>query len=203
MNKHYHHMERGELRFLATHSNLLGHTYSNFSEHPFYGVYANDRTTLYRTNEHYFQSKKFEGSSEETTRRIIKAETPFEAVRISIEAERDGLVRRDWESVKECVMWEGLLLKAVYNKAFVFDLLASGERKLIYASRSDYYWGEGHHRTGDNRLGGLLMKLRSVIREDKMFRVYVKRCEQPPRCKKNNIVVMTTFTAITTTKKCT
>lgn len=200
---------KDQLRFLATHTKTIGHTYSNFSEHSFYGICDNDRTTMYRTNEHYFQSKKFEKSSEETRARIIKAEKPCEAVRISLEAERAGLVRSDWERVKVGIMWEGLLLKAAYNRAFVEDLLASGERELVYASLSDYYWGEGHHKTGLNQLGGLLMKLRSCIREHKVFAGYARQRERHPRrCKKdNNIVVTTTFTAITTTttttKRCT
>ena len=46
-------------------------------------------------------------------------------------------------------------------------LLGTGSRNLVEHTRHDKYWGDGGDRTGKNRLGNLLMDLRSILSEEK------------------------------------
>jgi ribA/ribD-fused uncharacterized protein len=67
---------------------------SNFYPSPF--TVGN---TTYKTNEHYFQSKKFEGKERE--RQIIDSQTPDDAFKLG----QYHLRRGDWEEVKENFMY--------------------------------------------------------------------------------------------------
>ncbi len=164
--------ELKRLRFYSTRRGIIGRTYSNFSNHPFF---ADGK--LYRTNEHYFQSKKFEGSDDTWAETIRKCRSASGAKKKG--SSRLHRIRTDWEVVKEDVMYRGLELKAVYNEDFVNDLLASSNQELIEASPSDYYWGEGYHKTGKNRLGYLLVILREEIRAKKEWKELIKKRDTP------------------------
>jgi ribA/ribD-fused uncharacterized protein len=146
----------------------LGSTYSNFSNHPFF---ADGKT--YRTNEHYFQYKKFEKTDPEWAETIRACVSPSAAKKKG--GSKDHPLRADWDLVKETVMYRGLELKALYNEEFVTDLLASKDRMLIENSPSDYYWGNGHLKTGQNRLGHLLMRLRSQIRDQSEWKETLRK----------------------------
>ena len=76
--------------------------FSNKSLSPF-----QDGKFTYPANEHYFQSKKFEGTEKEEY--IIQAPTTKEAYNRG--NERTIPLRADWEQVKEQVMKNGLRLK--------------------------------------------------------------------------------------------
>lgn len=58
-------------------------------------------------------------------------------------------------------MYEGLKLKFTQNADLKKQLLETGDRELIEHTRKDKYWGDGGNGTGKNRLGILLMKLRT------------------------------------------
>jgi N-glycosidase YbiA len=73
---------------------------SNFYPSPFT---VNGLT--YKTNEHFFQSKKFEGKERE--QQIIDSSNPDEAFKLGQYQPR----RADWEEVKEAYMYQGLKLK--------------------------------------------------------------------------------------------
>lgn len=127
---------------------------SNFYPSPFFvnGV-------RYPTVEHYFQSKKFEGTEyEEYIRNLpTPAETAQQGKR------RDLPLRKDWEEVKEDVMMTGLRAKFKQSKRLASLLLATESAILVEDSPYDYYWGIGFKGTGKNRLGVLLMKLRLEV----------------------------------------
>jgi len=122
---------------------------SNFFRHP-------DGST----NEHYFQSKKFEGTKWEQY--ILDLETPGEAAHQG--RRRDLPLREDWEQIKEDVMYTGLLIKFTLRQSMTEALLSTGDAELIEDSPYDYYWGIGKTGLGKNRLGILLMRLREAIR---------------------------------------
>lgn len=117
---------------------------------------------LYKTNEHYFQSQKFEGHPEHH-QRIIDAPTPAQAFRLG----RDRKVprRADWDAVKEDVMYEGLRMKFEVHKELREKLLETGNKKIVEHTFKDKYWADGGDGSGKNRLGVLLMKLREEIRQ--------------------------------------
>jgi ribA/ribD-fused uncharacterized protein len=156
------------LYFYSTRPGKVGSTYSNFSNHPFF---ADGKP--YRTNEHYFQSRKFEKTDPEWAEKIRSCVSPSAAKKKG--GSKDHPLRADWDLVKETIMYRGLELKALYNEDFVSDLLASKDRTLIENSPSDYYWGNGHLKTGQNRLGHLLMCLRDQIRDQSEWKEKLRK----------------------------
>jgi ribA/ribD-fused uncharacterized protein len=114
----------------------------------------------YPTVEHYFQSKKFEGTRFEYY--ILSLETPAETAREG--KRRDLPLRPDWEEVKEEVMYRGLNAKFLTHSHELYNkLMDTGNEELVENSPYDYYWGVGRNGTGKNRLGILLMKLREEL----------------------------------------
>lgn len=67
-------------------------------------------------------------------------------------------IRPDWEEVKEDVMLA--ILKKKFSDPYMKQLLLStGDKMLVENSPYDSYWGSANN--GKNRLGYLLMKVRS------------------------------------------
>ncbi len=128
---------------------------SNFSPHgfPLDGVY-------WPTVEHYFQAQKFP-SDPAYQEKIRQTRTPKEAK--SLGRSRKVPLRPDWEQVKEEVMRKGLRAKFTTHPELTALLLGTGTRQLIENAPSDYYWGCGQSGSGKNRLGVLLMELRTAL----------------------------------------
>jgi ribA/ribD-fused uncharacterized protein len=116
----------------------------------------------YPTNEHFFQSQKFVGTEHELD--IISLETPALTAREG--KRRDLPLRKDWEEVRERIMYRGLKAKFTQNPELLVKLLATDNNMLVEVSPVDYYWGVGRKGTGKNRLGKLLMELRGELRGD-------------------------------------
>ncbi|MDD4912641.1 MAG: NADAR family protein [Sideroxydans sp.] len=110
------------------------------------------------TVEHYFQAQKF--LAPEIQERIRQASTPKEARALG--QSRTFPLRADWEQTKESVMLEALRCKFKSGAAREL-LLSTGNRQLIESSPFDYFWAAGQDGTGKNRLGFLLMQVRSEI----------------------------------------
>ncbi len=113
------------------------------------------------TIEHYFQAQKFGDLA--LRERIRRAATPKDARELG--QSRRYPLRADWDSVREEVMLFALRLKFNVPSARAL-LLSTGERELIESSPYDHYWACGKDGTGLNRLGRLLMQVRSEIRND-------------------------------------
>ena len=128
---------------------------SNFSKHPF-----TINGVLYRTNEHHFQSYKADNRTEREL--IINASRAGEAKAIG----RSVSIVKDWDLIKEQVMWLGLVGKFGQHRTAKAKLIATGTQKLMEGNRwHDNYWGncfchECKEIKGLNRLGELLMMLR-------------------------------------------
>lgn len=130
---------------------------SNFSRH---AVYLAER--IWPTVEHYYQAQKFAGTSHEETIRCCP--TPTLAKRRADELfGACGL--EGWASVREQVMLDGLRAKFRQHPDLERRLLRSGDRQLVEHTRSDVYWGDGGDGTGQNRLGHLLMQVRTELRQ--------------------------------------
>lgn len=130
--------------------------FCNFSSHGFEldGKY-------WRTVEHYFQAQKFAGTEREET--IRNARTPGDAKQLG-RSKRHRL-REDWDDVKDAIMHQGILRKFETHKEIRQRLLDTGSEELVEDARSDFYWGCGADGTGKNKLGKILMAVRTELRD--------------------------------------
>ena len=128
---------------------------SNFSSHGFEldGLW-------WPTSEHYFQAQKFVGT--EHLEEIRLAKTPADAAKMG--RERSRPLRKDWEEVKDDVMERGLVCKFQTHQDIGQLLLDTGDELIIEDAPYDYYWGCGKDGSGKNRLGEMLMKVRTRLR---------------------------------------
>ena len=133
--------------------------FSNFSPHPI-EVDGLD----WQTVEHYYQAQKFVATENEELIQVIRdAQTPMEAAQIG--RDRTLKLRCDWEEVKQQVMWQGVLTKFLTHTDIQAILLDTGDRLIVEDSPTDYYWGCGQDKTGQNQLGKILMNVRQEIRQ--------------------------------------
>ena len=130
--------------------------FSNFSPHP-----IELKGFVWPTSEHYFQAQKFAGTEHEVAIRHTKS--PMIAARMGRSRERP--LRPDWETKKDDIMREALQAKFTQHPNLRSLLLHTGDAELIEHTRNDRYWADGGDGTGMNRLGQLLMELRSQFRE--------------------------------------
>ena len=130
--------------------------FSNFSSH---GFELGGRYWL--TAEHYFQAQKYAGTEHEL--HIALARTPKEAAQRG--RDRSVPLRSDWEEVKDEVMRRVVLRKFETHQAIWAILLGTGDADLVENAPGDYYWGCGADGTGQNKLGKILMEIRSILRD--------------------------------------
>ena len=128
--------------------------FSNFSRHGFEldGLY-------WPTSEHYFQAQKFKGTP--YLEKVRLARTPKEAARLG--RRRDWPLRVDWEQIKDDVMRRAVLRKFETHADIRAVLLSTAVEELIEDSPTDAYWGCGAERTGQNKLGQILMEVRALL----------------------------------------
>jgi len=131
--------------------------FSNFSPHPF-----DLKGKVWPTAEHYFQAQKFAGTEHEELVRLAKS--PMVAARMGRSRERP--LRQDWETAKEDIMREALLVKFTQHPALRSLLLSTDDAELIEHTTNDRYWGDGGNGKGKNRLGQLLMELREQLQTE-------------------------------------
>lgn len=131
--------------------------YSNFARYPFDvgGVH-------YKTSEHYFQCMKFAPGPDRDE--VLKANKPSDAAAIGRDRARP--LRKDWEEVKDDVMYQAIKYKFEKYPKLQELLLSTGDREIIENSPIDSYWGCGADGLGKNMLGKLLMKLRTELRNE-------------------------------------
>jgi hypothetical protein len=133
--------------------------FSNFSPH---GIHLLGQDWM--TVEHYYQAQKFVGTEDEALIPAIAcAQTPMEAATLG--RDRTRHIRPDWEQVKTQIMREAVLTKFLTHLEIQSILLSTGERPIVEDSPTDYYWGCGVEKTGQNHLGKILMSVRQEIRQ--------------------------------------
>eukprot|EP01027_Heterolobosea_sp_BB2_P012220 GEZU01017724.1.p1 GENE.GEZU01017724.1~~GEZU01017724.1.p1 ORF type:complete len:204 (-),score=57.76 GEZU01017724.1:137-748(-) len=132
--------------------------FSNFSAHP---IWLDDKK--WPTTEHYFQAKKFPGTTYEEE--IRAARSPGDAKKMG--CTRKVPLRKDWEQVKEDIMFKACYAKFTQHKDLRRAILDTGDAILIEHTHNDSYWGDGGDGTGKNRLGHVLMLVRDAIRNEK------------------------------------
>ncbi len=113
------------------------------------------------TNEHYFQSQKFITIDPDWAKLIRIAKTPREAAKKG--RNRSHPLRKDWEEVKDKIMFKGVLRKFETHTVIRQVLLDTGDLEIVENSPYDYYWGCGSDGTGKNKLGKILMEVRQIF----------------------------------------
>jgi N-glycosidase YbiA len=113
----------------------------------------------YLTVEHWFQSQKF--TDLELQEKIRTADTPSQAKKLG--RTKHASFRSNWDSVKEETLYKGLKAKFEQHPNLQTLLVQTGSEELIEQSPWDSYWGSGRTGKGKNRMGFLLMKLRSEL----------------------------------------
>lgn len=112
------------------------------------------------TLEHYFQAMKFP-TDPAYQEQIRGAKKPTEAKKLG--STKEKVSRADWDTVRDDIMKKGLLAKVEQNEEVKNKLLSTGTSPITYAS-TDPYWGIGTTKKGKNRMGILLLELRSALR---------------------------------------
>ena len=75
-------------------------------------------------------------------------------------------LRPDFNEVKDQLMKTCLLAKFRHHPDLKLQLLDTGDNELIEDSKVDAYWGIGEDGNGQNKLGKLLMEIRSELRNE-------------------------------------
>ncbi|MDJ1479419.1 NADAR family protein [Cytophagaceae bacterium YF14B1] len=137
----------------------VGDTYGEFSNFALYPIKLKGK--MWPTSEHYFQAQKFVDTPYEET--IRKAISPMKAAELG--RSRKLKLRRDWDSVKDNIMYEAIKAKFTQHTELAELLLKTGDVRIIEHTENDSYWGDGGDGSGKNKLGKLLMKLREELKE--------------------------------------
>ena len=138
------------------HSDQKWGEFANFSRH---SIFVDGK--IWPTVEHYYQAQKFHGTPFEEEIRTL--ETPTTA------KERAHVLLKDhpaidWGLKKESVMYKGLYAKFTQHPDLLQLLLSTENLPLAEHTSLDLYWGDGLDGSGMNRLGAILMQIRSELR---------------------------------------
>ncbi len=139
--------------FYSSHEEPYG-CFSNFAR---YGIEVDG--VWWPTTEHYFQAQKFAGTP--YTAQIQRALTPKQAATLG--RDRSVPLRSDWEQVKDETMLKAVLRKFETHQDLRTLLLDTGEEEIVESAPGDYYWGCGADGSGQNKLGKILMEVRSIL----------------------------------------
>jgi adenylate cyclase len=137
-------------------------THSEFSNFAPYPIEVDGAT--WPSTEHYYQAQKFADPA--LQEKIRAAKKPVIAK--SLSAKYRDRAREDWGVVKDAVMERAVRCKFTQHAELRRLLLSTGDQNLAEAAPNDYYWGIGKEGTGENRLGLLLMRLRTELRDEKV-----------------------------------
>lgn len=114
------------------------------------------------TVEHYYQAYKFLPHDPDWAEEIRASSGPGTARKLGRSTEHR--MRDDWDDVKDDVMMRALRAKFAHSAACRRVLLGTGDEELVeHTPWGDAYWGDNGDGTGLNRLGELLMQLRSDL----------------------------------------
>jgi adenylate cyclase len=129
--------------------------FSNFANYP-----IEIDGTAWPTSEHYYQAQKFDDP--ELQEKIRKTSNAAGAKRIA--NKRKARIRADWAEIKDAVMELALRAKFTQHESLRNLLVGSGDERIEEDSPRDSYWGTGPDGKGHNKLGEMLMRLRTELR---------------------------------------
>lgn len=127
---------------------------SNFYDHAF-----EFNGHIFKTAEHAYQAHK--AIDDVDFEKLKNAETPGAAKKLG----RKIYIRWDWDEVKLELMYQIVLAKFSSDEALKNRLLATYPSKLVEGNTwGDTFWGICNG-IGENCLGQILMRVRSVLRK--------------------------------------
>jgi len=132
--------------------------FSNFSPH---GIEI--QGTYWATVEHYYQAQKFVGSVEATKIIPLIQAAPSPEMAAALGRCPTRQLRPDWDLVKTQVMRQAVFKKFITHREIREVLLTTGDEVLVENSPTDYFWGCGDDKSGQNHLGRILMLVREEI----------------------------------------
>lgn len=113
------------------------------------------------TSEHYFQAQKFE--NKEYIEKIRKCKSPMKAAELG--RSRRMKIKKNWEKIKDNVMYDAVFAKFTQHNELKELLISTNDCILIEHTENDNYWGDGGDGKGKNKLGKILMKVRSNLQK--------------------------------------
>ena len=131
--------------------------YGYFSNFLHYGFELDRKWWM--TSERYFQAQNFHNTEYEEMIRLL--DNPMRAAEMG--KNRNLLLRKDWEEMKDAVMKKAVLEKFRQNKEIREILLSTSKERIVEKIIDDYYWGCGKESTGRNMLGTILMEVREEL----------------------------------------
>ncbi len=150
--------------------------YGEFSNFAAFPIEIDGRT--WPTSEHYFQAQKFAGTEHEE---LIRT-TPSPMTVAKIGRDRKRPLRTDWEEVKDCIMWKAVWAKFQQHPRLAAMLIETGDAEIVEHTENDAYWGDGGDGKGLNRLGQILMQVRSEMLRTRDPDYLSKADRAPPVC---------------------
>lgn len=124
----------------------------------FWSCFIKQYGEYYPSVENAYQASKMENPSDREKFKFIKASEAKQLGRLLP-------MRKDWDSVKVDIMYS-LVLQKFQTNNYLAALLLSTEDEEIQEGNwwGDTFWGTVNGK-GENHLGKILMKVRSVIKE--------------------------------------
>ncbi len=133
--------------------------YGEFSNFALFEIFVDG--VWWKSSEHYYQAHKY--IDEELIQWVRSADSPMEAALRGRSPEHPK--RSDWSQVKDHVMEKAVRVKFANYLELQKLLLSTGHKRIFEHTKNDCYWGDCGDRSGKNKLGILLEKLRSELIE--------------------------------------
>ena len=134
--------------------------YGEFSNFAVFPIFVDGE--WWHTSEHYFQAMKYE--SRELIEWVQAAPTPMEAANRG--RHKDFPKRADWEEIRDEVMRKAVWDKFTRYPTLKTLLLSTRSAHIYEHTKNDCYWGDCGDRSGQNKLGLLLMEIRETLRSE-------------------------------------
>lgn len=135
--------------------------YGEFSNFALFPVFVDGE--WWPTSEHYYQAQKY--LTRELQAWVQAASTPEEAAARGRDTTHPK--REDWDEYRNEVMEKAVWDKITRYESLKTLLLSTGDARLVEHTENDCYWGDCGDRTGQNKLGLLLEKIREKLKEQK------------------------------------
>lgn len=136
--------------------------YGEFSNFALFPIDVDGK--LWPTSEHYYQAHKYTDSNLQEW--VRKAQTPLEAAKRGRDKSKPK--RKDWKEAKDAIMERALVAKFTQYKNLKKLLLSTGNSVIYEHTENDCYWGDCGNRTGKNKLGKALMRIRKNLSSGKL-----------------------------------
>lgn len=114
--------------------------------------------------EGYYLSQMFAEANRTAETRIREAFSPVTCKKLSTNYLLPALRKQEWyDGLRDKVMMRGLIVKFTSNSELSKLLASTGDCILVNSTTDDAYWGSGKDGKGENKLGILLMSVRTFV----------------------------------------